>query len=842
MLEPSSPNVHSDSGHAMERDGGRMDGEPIGTVLWRYKWLIGILLPIGTLLGYWVNRHKPMTYRATTRLMFRTDTPLTLDTSTGLIRGGIPSGNLMQSLISSDAIAGRVHLDEQLRSIPALRELTDDQFIALVRGGIQFQTITDLKDSRDRLIAAVHFDGHDPEVCVAAVNSVSDAIQSHFQEERELRVNEFEQLVSQAQEKLLPQQAELEEAYKTFREAAPLEWDPNGQVVNPHRQRQFQLQSFRDQLERKHRQLDGELRFAESMRSRHKNPLMVAMIIGQLSDVFEDSRLMLNGGATKSLATDDLEMQKIEVEKKLVPLVIRREQLEMAYGRSHPEVKSIVMQIESSQSKLNELIAQVDRRRKELSEQSQQIAEADGSSKAQVVRAGEAVDAYIRGLSERLRVANEDLNDVDRKIEAEKLAADELKKFEDTDASFRRRIASLQGMLIQLEQQLAALELIDINGGILVEPLLATGKAHRTGPELKKDLAVFTMLGLGLSGLLALLFEAGAKTFRSAEAIQLELQAPVLTHIPFDGGRGQNQKPMPANSIARLDPKLAVIHRPHSPAAESVRAVRTAMLLDRQKMDSKVFQITSPLPGDGKSTLAANVGCSIAQSGKRTLLIDLDLRSPRLSLRFNLDTKIGLANVLNGELSAAQAVHQSPIENLDILPCGPLPANPAEALTLTELADVFQWARANYDFIIVDTPPLLMVSDPTIVTTYVDAAILVMRIRRRCKPNAKEAVAMLRWTGSRVMGVVINKFTSPHSTASYQSSASGSYQSIGYGYGDRYRRRYQREVNAQDTYVVTGTKNLERVDRVVPSEANRTGRPHLHQVAPQDSSPRPRPL
>ena len=144
--------------------------------------------------------------------------------------------------------------------------------------------------------------------------------------------------------------------------------------------------------------------------------------------------------------------------------------------------------------------------------------------------------------------------------------------------------------------------------------------------------------------------------------------------------------------------------------------------------------------------------------------------------------------------------------------------------------------ESDYDFIIVDTPPLLMVSDPTIVTTYVDAAILVMRIRRRCKPNAKEAVAMLRWTGSRVMGVVINKFTAPHSTASYQSSASGSYQSIGYGYGDRYRRRYQREVNAQDTYVVTGTKNLERVDLVTPSEATRPGRPHLCQ---SDSTSQP---
>ncbi|WP_182866902.1 polysaccharide biosynthesis tyrosine autokinase [Rhodopirellula sp. JC639] len=836
MLDQSTPHLHSHAGRLMDPETERPQGETIATVLWRYKWLVGILPLLGTLLGYWVNRQKPTTYRATTKLMLKSDTPLTLDTASGVARGGIPSGNLMQSLINSDAISGRVELDEELRSIPKLRDLSNDQYVALVRGGIRFQTMTDLKDSRDRMIAALHFDGNDPQVCVAAVNSVCDAIGEHFQEERQQRVNEFEQLVSSAQEKLLPQQAEVEEAYKLFREDAPLEWDPDGQVINPHRQRQFQLQTFRDELEQKQRELDCELRFAESMKRRHKNPLMVALIIGQLSDVFEDSRLMLKGESPADLTTDDLELRKIEVEKKLIPLEIQREQLELAYGRSHPEVKSIAMQIESSQRKLNELIAQVDRRRRELSEQGQRIAGGEGFQKAQMRRAGEAVDAYIRGLSERLRVANEDLKVIDQKINVEKQAADELKRFEDTDASFRRRIASIQGMLIQLEQQLAALELIDIDGGILVQPLLATGKAHRTGPDLKKDLAVFAMLGLGLSGLLALLFETTAKTFRSAEAIERELQSPVLTHIPVDAARKQKPGPLPAGSIARLDSKLAVIHRPHSPAAEAVRAVRTAMLLDRRQNDSKVFQITSPLPGDGKSTLAANVGCSIAQSGKRTLLIDLDLRSPRLSLRFNLDTNVGLANVLNGELTADRAVHPTPIENLDILPCGPLPANPAEALTLAELADVFQWARDHYDFIIVDTPPLLMVSDPAIVTTYVDAALLVIRIRRRCRPNAKEAAAMLRWSGSRVMGVVINKFTATHSTASYQSSASGSYQSIGYGYGDRYRRRYQREVNAQDTYVVTGTKHLGRVDKVDADAATTLGKPHLPTAQPTDSN------
>ncbi|MCA9140595.1 MAG: CpsD/CapB family tyrosine-protein kinase, partial [Planctomycetales bacterium] len=447
-----------------------------------------------------------------------------------------------------------------------------------------------------------------------------------------------------------------------------------------------------------------------------------------------------------------------------------------------------------------------------------------------------------KSLHERITILTEDMNALDKQIEEQRFLADELKEKEEKEASFQRQIESIKGLRHQLEQKLSAIDLADVSGGIIVEPLMETGRAYVTGPDLKKDVVLYAMAGLGLSGLLAMLFEVSAKMFRSAEEVQRELRLPVLTHIPLDEGRVQTPKGMVDSEIASLDPKLSVVHRPYSPAAEAVRGVRTALLFDRRQFNSKVFQITSPLPGDGKSTLAANVGCSIAQSGKKTLLIDLDLRSPRLSLRFNLEAKSGLTNVLNGEMGPAEAIHQTPIENLDILPCGPLPANPAEALTLAELGDVFQWARDNYDFVIVDTPPLLMVSDPTVVTTYVDAAMLVMRIRRRCKPNAKEAIAMLRSAGARVMGVVVNEIDEVSGGASYKSSASGSYQSIGYGYGDKYRRRYQQEANAQDTYVVKGRQISDRqmtvadVDNDEVQMVNSNGAP----IRPPVAAPRPR--
>lgn len=816
--------------------------ETILTILWRFKWLLGAFVAIGTSIGYWVYKQKPTMYRATSQLLFKTDTPLTLDSSTGMIRGGMPSGTLMQSLITSDEIVRNAAKDLQQKSIPSLNGVEELKLVGMVRQGIRFQAITDAQDSRDRMIAALNFDGRDPEVCVAAVTAVSNSISLHFANERQTTLNQIQELISEADEKVVKRQNELEEKYHLFRETSNLQWNAENEAINPYRERQFQLQSLRLEQEQKLRELNSDYRLASNASESYKDPLLVAQIIGRLGGVVNSFENSNSGGPKTDPGTSDLTLQKYEVEKSLIPLQIKLEQLELEFGSSHPEVKSITMRLETSEKKLNELNELIAQRMTELKADDQQAVAGEEFRKYRTEQARIAVEAYMKSLHERITILTEDVNALDKQIDEQRALADDLKEKEETEASYKRQIESIKGLRHQLEQKLSAIDLADVSGGIIVDPLMETGRAYVTGPDLKKDLLLFGMAGLALSGLMALMFEFSAKMFRSAEEVQRELRLPVLTHIPMDEGRVQPTKGMMAPEIARLDPKLSVVHRPYSPAAEAIRGVRTAMLFDRREFKSKVFQITSPLPGDGKSTLAANIGCSIAQSGKKTLLIDLDLRSPRLSLRFDLEAKSGLTNVLNGEMGPAEAVHQTPIENLDILPCGPLPANPAEALTLAELGDVFQWARENYDFVIVDTPPLLMVSDPAVVTTYVDVAMLVIRIRRRCKPNAKEAIAMLRSAGARVMGVVVNEIDEVSGGASYKSSASGSYQSIGYGYGDKYRRRYQQEANSQDTYVVKGHQATDRLnladggDSVEPEMANPTGAP----VRPRVSQPRPR--
>src|SRR4029077_560584 len=130
-----------------------------------------------------------------------------------------------------------------------------------------------------------------------------------------------------------------------------------------------------------------------------------------------------------------------------------------------------------------------------------------------------------------------------------------------------------------------------------------------------------------------------------------------------------------------LDPLFCSYYRPKSVDAEAYRAVRTALYFSTQGEGHKLIQITSPDMGDGKSTLIGNLAISIAQSGKKTLIIDADLRRPRLHKMLQVAARVGLASVMAGETNLAAATRETPIPNLSLLPCGPLPSNPAELLT-----------------------------------------------------------------------------------------------------------------------------------------------------------------
>jgi capsular exopolysaccharide synthesis family protein len=170
----------------------------------------------------------------------------------------------------------------------------------------------------------------------------------------------------------------------------------------------------------------------------------------------------------------------------------------------------------------------------------------------------------------------------------------------------------------------------------------------------------------------------------------------------------------------------------------------------------QLLALTSPGPGEGKSTTAANLAVALALGGHKTLLIDADLRRPLLHRAFGLVHEPGLTDVLVGRAAAREAIRPDVIERLDVLPAGSSPPNPSELLGSDAMHALIAEVRQTYDYIVVDTPPVLPVTDATVISTVADATILAIRSGETEETSATRALDQLKRVNARVAGVVLN--------------------------------------------------------------------------------------
>ncbi|MGF1579456.1 MAG: polysaccharide biosynthesis tyrosine autokinase [Gemmataceae bacterium] len=308
----------------------------------------------------------------------------------------------------------------------------------------------------------------------------------------------------------------------------------------------------------------------------------------------------------------------------------------------------------------------------------------------------------------------------------------------------------------------------------LAEPSIGGKVAPRLMQTLLAGLALGLVSGVGL-GYLAELTDKG---FRTPEEIRRQLGLPVIGHVPVLKADPEAQAKANAGEKV-IDPYLVCYYNPKSVEAEAYRAVRTSLYFSTQGSGHNLIQITSPNMGDGKSTLSTNLSVSIAQSGKKIVLIDADLRRPRLHKIFGVQNKIGLSSLIHGEATFAEAVQESAIPNLSLLTCGPMPPNPSELLTSPNFPKVLNDLRDHYEFVIVDTPPLLVVTDPSVVAPRVDGVIMTLRLSKKAGPLASRATEILAGLGANVVGVVVNGLSRHGTSGQY---GGGYYSNYGYEY------------------------------------------------------------
>jgi len=202
---------------------------------------------------------------------------------------------------------------------------------------------------------------------------------------------------------------------------------------------------------------------------------------------------------------------------------------------------------------------------------------------------------------------------------------------------------------------------------------------------------------------------------------------------------------------------LITINNPMSPIAEAYRTLRTNIQFSSIDKKVQVVCVTSTGPGEGKSTVASNLAVVTAQSGKKTLLIDCDQRKPRQHKIFGVTNEKGLSNLLADESTFALAVQKSGVDNLLILTAGTKPPNPSELLSSSKMKNFIGSLRNSLDFIIIDTPPLLMVTDAQLLASYIDGYIMTVASGEADRDGAAKAKELLDNVNGKILGVVLNK-------------------------------------------------------------------------------------
>ncbi|MEO6790664.1 MAG: polysaccharide biosynthesis tyrosine autokinase [Ornithinibacter sp.] len=255
-------------------------------------------------------------------------------------------------------------------------------------------------------------------------------------------------------------------------------------------------------------------------------------------------------------------------------------------------------------------------------------------------------------------------------------------------------------------------------------------------------------VGVGLfAGLLLGIGLALARQFfdtkvRDDEDLKALADKPVLAHIPLD-------KAMRGRSIA-------IASEPHGTTAEAIRRLRTNLLFVDVTTGRHSFVVTSSMPGEGKTTTAINLAVAMANSGARTLLVDGDLRNPSVAKSLRLDADLGLTTLLLGQVSVDDAVQPWGDSTLDVLPAGPLPPNPSELLGSVPMEMLFHDLEARYEFVIIDSPPLVPVVDAILLDRLAGGLIMVVAADRTNKRDLSTALKALETASTSASGFAMN--------------------------------------------------------------------------------------
>jgi capsular exopolysaccharide synthesis family protein len=694
-------------------------------VLWQRRGLVLFGLVFGATLGLLRYSQKPPVYRASAQvLVVKKQEANALAGPTSAAAFAVMDDYVATHLIviRSPAIISRA---VNKRGLGGLRSFAGGNPVAAIQGGLTAtrDAIKEGGSAAGNNVVNLTFHAPDPADAEAVLTAVIESYKDFLDENYKNTSDKTFDVINQAIDRLRGELAKKNLEYKQFRHApdAPLlVKSETGETI--HKSRIIELQ--RKETGLLERQSEIEQRLLAVKQARDKNlPREAILPLAQRQ---------FDGKAPPPAAH--------EAALKTALLPLKRQEAELAgfYGEDYPGLARVRAEIEMTKKFYQELD--------------------DLAREAEKAAAGaDPVTVAVRTLEGELELVRGNLKGLRELIDTENTQAKAMEKYEAQDREFRTEIGVLQKTLDATLNRLTEVDLVRGHGGFDARAIAPPAQGGKVSPVFWQFLMLGAAFGVLLGGAGAYLLDLADKSFRTPEEIRHRLGLAIVGHVPFTPPSAEPVRAADgAGNPVELDPGLLALHSPGSPEAEAFRGIRTALYFSTHGPRHKVIQVTSPNMGDGKTTLITNLAVSISQSGRRVLLVDADLRRPRIHRAFGLTARVGLAEVIAGTAELDEAVQVTAVPNLSVLPCGRRPPNPAEVLTSPRLEDVLDDVRGAFDYVLVDSPPLLAVSDPCIVAPRVDALLLTIRVSKNGRPAAERARDLLAGLRVNCLGVVVN--------------------------------------------------------------------------------------